>query len=143
MVQSVRFFDENTQNWWDAETGGANVPALNDLLDGHGIALLAGAYDGVIAHGAQSTSHSTDHVAFSSGTGVRTFPGGSHIGSVSLRDVEQELAHGTTRFTDVVASLAVLLYICLSFSFLSPFLLFLLSLSLSLFPFLSFSFTFT
>lgn len=38
IVREVSFFDENTRDWWDASTGGANVPALNDLLSPFGIA---------------------------------------------------------------------------------------------------------
>ncbi|KAH0720721.1 hypothetical protein KY284_005751 [Solanum tuberosum] len=34
----MRFFDGNTHSWWTPVTGGANVPALNDLLATFGIA---------------------------------------------------------------------------------------------------------
>lgn len=34
----MRFFDDNTRSWWTPATGGANVPALNDLLQPFGIA---------------------------------------------------------------------------------------------------------
>jgi hypothetical protein len=29
---AVRFYDENTRLWWIPDTGGANIPALNELL---------------------------------------------------------------------------------------------------------------
>ncbi|KAG6457982.1 hypothetical protein O3G_MSEX010606 [Manduca sexta] len=32
LLRYVKFYDENTRQWWIPETGGANVPALNDLL---------------------------------------------------------------------------------------------------------------
>ncbi|ETN99167.1 hypothetical protein RFI_38314 [Reticulomyxa filosa] len=32
IAERIRFFDDNTRSLWDALTGGANVPALNDLL---------------------------------------------------------------------------------------------------------------
>lgn len=35
----MKFFDDNTRSWWTAITGGANVPALNDLLKPYGVAL--------------------------------------------------------------------------------------------------------
>lgn len=35
----MRFFDDNTRSWWTPATGGANVPALNDLLAPYGLAL--------------------------------------------------------------------------------------------------------
>jgi len=34
----MRFFDDNTRSWWSPATGGANVPALNDLLSQFGVA---------------------------------------------------------------------------------------------------------
>ena len=34
-MKKVRFFDENTRLWWVPDTGGANIPALNDLLGNH------------------------------------------------------------------------------------------------------------
>lgn len=45
----MRFFDDNTRSWWTPATGGANVPALNDLLAPYGLALG----DAVVAGGAQ------------------------------------------------------------------------------------------
>lgn len=35
----MQFFDDNTRSWWTPITGGANVPALNDLLAPHNISL--------------------------------------------------------------------------------------------------------
>lgn len=35
---SSNFPDENTRQWWVPVTGGANVPALNELLSTWGIA---------------------------------------------------------------------------------------------------------
>ena len=32
VMTKIKFFDENTRQWWMPSTGGANVPALNDLL---------------------------------------------------------------------------------------------------------------
>ena len=32
IISKIRFFDENTRQWWTPLTGGANVPALNLLL---------------------------------------------------------------------------------------------------------------
>ncbi|XP_002086256.2 membrane-bound transcription factor site-1 protease [Drosophila yakuba] len=38
VMKKIKFFDENTRQWWTPDTGGANVPALNDLLKPFGIA---------------------------------------------------------------------------------------------------------
>lgn len=47
-MRSLRFYDDNTRSWWTPITGGANVPALNDFLQGFGIAfgdsILQGAW---------------------------------------------------------------------------------------------------
>ena len=32
VMEKVKFYDENTRQWWIPNTGGANVPALNELL---------------------------------------------------------------------------------------------------------------
>lgn len=39
VMQKLRFYDENTRQWWMPDTGGANIPALNTLLSVWGIAL--------------------------------------------------------------------------------------------------------
>ncbi|XP_002028387.2 membrane-bound transcription factor site-1 protease [Drosophila persimilis] len=38
VMKKIKFFDENTRQWWIPDTGGANIPALNDLLKPFGIA---------------------------------------------------------------------------------------------------------
>lgn len=32
VMRKVKFYDENTRQWWIPDTGGANIPAINDLL---------------------------------------------------------------------------------------------------------------
>ena len=39
VMKKLRFYDENTRQWWMPDTGGANIPALNTLLATWGIAL--------------------------------------------------------------------------------------------------------
>ncbi|XP_016959468.1 membrane-bound transcription factor site-1 protease [Drosophila biarmipes] len=38
VMKKIKFFDENTRQWWTPDTGGANIPAINDLLKPFGIA---------------------------------------------------------------------------------------------------------
>ena len=38
-MAGLRFYDDNTRSWWTPVTGGANIPAVNDLLAPHGAAL--------------------------------------------------------------------------------------------------------
>ena len=33
VMRKIKFYDENTRQWWMPDTGGANIPALNDLLE--------------------------------------------------------------------------------------------------------------
>ena len=48
VMKKVQFFDENTRQWWIPETGGANVPALNDLMRSWGVAFTSKVYKGKI-----------------------------------------------------------------------------------------------
>jgi hypothetical protein len=50
-LAQMRFFDDNTRSWWTPITGGGNVPALNDLLAPHGIALGDAILTGVLDMG--------------------------------------------------------------------------------------------
>lgn len=47
----MKFFDDNTRSWWMPITGGANVPALNDLLAPHNISLGERILQGVVTLG--------------------------------------------------------------------------------------------
>lgn len=39
VMRKIQFYDENTRQWWMPDTGGANIPALNELLGSFGILL--------------------------------------------------------------------------------------------------------
>ncbi|CAG9460580.1 unnamed protein product [Pedinophyceae sp. YPF-701] len=47
-IREAKFFDDNTRSSWDAATGGANVPALNELLKPFGLAFGDTVLDGTI-----------------------------------------------------------------------------------------------
>ena len=64
----VKFFDENTRQWWIPVTGGANVPALNELLATWGIAFGDTVLEGDFTVGPHDMS-------YASGTGIVRFPG--------------------------------------------------------------------
>lgn len=72
----MRFFDDNTRSWWTPVTGGANVPALNDLLAPFGIAFGDKILNGEFSiDGEQSRYASgTDIVRFPAGGFVHSFP---------------------------------------------------------------------
>ncbi|GMN50537.1 hypothetical protein TIFTF001_019705 [Ficus carica] len=75
----MRFFDDNTRSWWTPVTGGANVPALNDLLAPFGIAFGDKILNGDFTiDGEQSR--------YASGTDIVRFPGGGYVHSFPFLD---------------------------------------------------------
>jgi len=84
VMKKVRFYDENTRLWWVPDTGGSNVPALNDLLAGWGIAFGDTVLDGEISLG----SHEAQ---FSSGSPIVRFPPDGLLITPSLRDQGREV----------------------------------------------------
>lgn len=58
-LDQAAFFDDNTRSDWVAATGGANVPALNDLLAPFGVAFSDRVFDGAwtVGGGGQSQVH--------------------------------------------------------------------------------------
>ena len=67
VMRKVKFFDENTRQWWIPETGGANIPALNELLSTWDIA-----FGDTVLEGDFSIS---DHdVYMASGSEIVRFP---------------------------------------------------------------------
>lgn len=87
-AENVNFFDDNTRGWWVPVTGGANVPALNDLLEPFGIA-----FGSTIVYGSVPYPHHT--FAFQSGTHLAKMPRGSHVGAHPMyrRDRESGGVH--------------------------------------------------
>ncbi|XP_072977852.1 subtilisin-like protease SBT6.1 [Typha angustifolia] len=75
----MKFFDDNTRSWWTPVTGGANVPALNELLAPLGIAfgdkILSGDF-----------SINGEHSHYASGTDIVKFPGGGYVHSFQFQD---------------------------------------------------------
>lgn len=67
VMRKIKFFDENTRQWWMPDTGGANVPALNDLLSHWKIGLGDDVYEGDFTLG--------DHeMYYASGASIVQFP---------------------------------------------------------------------
>lgn len=63
VMEKIQFYDENTRLWWIPETGGANIPAVNDLLYVNwGVAF------GDQVRSGQFTLHQHAPVTFASGT---------------------------------------------------------------------------
>lgn len=81
-MQKLRFYDENTRQWWMPDTGGANIPALNSLLSEWGVSLSDQVMEGTM----QMKDHS---VYYASGTTIASFPSNSsnsYLFSADLKD---------------------------------------------------------
>ena len=82
-MSRLKFYDENTHNWWFPETGGSNTVALNKLLKGWGFAFGEGSYSGDYSLEEKSSS-------FLSGSVLAAAPAGSTIVSALLKDDEAD-----------------------------------------------------
>ncbi|KAK1314323.1 hypothetical protein QJS10_CPA06g00676 [Acorus calamus] len=82
----MRFFDDNTRSWWTPVTGGANIPALNELLAPFGIA-----FGDKILNGEFSIDGEQSHYA--SGTNIVKFPGGGYLHSFQFQDNSENSAN--------------------------------------------------
>merc|ERR1740124_779030 len=71
-LKKVKFFDENTQSDFVPLTGGANIPALNDLLQSFGIAFSDDIVNGVLKAGKSSCNLGTSST-------LHTLPKGAHV----------------------------------------------------------------
>nr|CAD7458320.1 unnamed protein product [Timema tahoe] len=86
VMKKAKFYDENTRQWWMPDTGGANIPALNDLLSSWGIALGDRVFEGDFMFG--------DHdMYYASGTSIARFPKDGIVISHILKDQVYQPAH--------------------------------------------------
>ncbi len=86
VMAQLRFFDDNTRNWWFPETGGSNIPALNDLLRPFGMSFGPDVFAGSLALHA----HAAD---FRSGAGIHEFPAGGFLLTTLLQNQNNVLRH--------------------------------------------------
>jgi membrane-bound transcription factor site-1 protease len=84
-VKKMRFYDDNTRSWWEAATGGANVPALNDLLKPLGIAFAGGTHDvQVDLPGIENSFR------MGSGSSIAGFPAGGYLHNASQAETPRK-----------------------------------------------------
>lgn len=87
VMKKVRFYDENTRQWWMPDTGGANIPALNDLMAPWGMAFSDIIFEGDFKIG--------DHeMYYASGTSIARFPADGIILTETLKDQGHEVIKG-------------------------------------------------
>eukprot|EP01113_Clastostelium_recurvatum_P000832 TRINITY_DN1036_c0_g1_i4.p1 TRINITY_DN1036_c0_g1~~TRINITY_DN1036_c0_g1_i4.p1 ORF type:complete len:1112 (-),score=310.28 TRINITY_DN1036_c0_g1_i4:46-3381(-) len=87
VMKKNKFFDENSRQWWLPLTGGANLPALNDLLSPMGIYFGTRVYDGEFDINGR-------HGSYSSGTALIGFPTGGVIVMSTLTDQSGQILKG-------------------------------------------------
>jgi membrane-bound transcription factor site-1 protease len=79
VMKKVKFYDENTRQWWMPDTGGSNIPALNDLLASWGIEFGDRVFEG--------SFKLNDHdMYYASGTSIRKFPSDGLLISANVHD---------------------------------------------------------
>lgn len=83
MLDKIKFFDDNTHYEWHAATGGANIPALNDLFNEFGVQ-----FGGDLTEG--SVNVDGEKVLVSSGTCVSRAPAGAYVHRARLKDKESD-----------------------------------------------------
>ncbi|XP_038168327.1 membrane-bound transcription factor site-1 protease isoform X3 [Arvicola amphibius] len=67
VMRKVKFYDENTRQWWMPDTGGANIPALNELLSVWNMGFSDGLYEGEF-------SLANHDMYYASGCSIAKFP---------------------------------------------------------------------
>uniref|UniRef100_A0A8C9VRP1 Membrane-bound transcription factor site-1 protease n=1 Tax=Scleropages formosus TaxID=113540 RepID=A0A8C9VRP1_SCLFO len=100
VMRKVKFYDENTRQWWMPDTGGANVPALNDLISVWGMAFSDGLYEGDFTL--------ADHdMYYASGCSIARFPEDGTIIAKTLKDQGLEVLKQETAVVDNIPILGL------------------------------------
>lgn len=87
VMKETKFYDENSKQWWLPETGGANIPALNELLKPFNISFSDKVYEG----GFKLSEHSTIYL---SGSSILRFPSTGRVIYKDLKDLGEEYLGG-------------------------------------------------
>ncbi|GMR32293.1 hypothetical protein PMAYCL1PPCAC_02488 [Pristionchus mayeri] len=87
VMEKIKFFDENSKEWWTPETGGSNIPALNDLLSRWGLELADTIIEGNATIGDL-------HSSIKSGTVISRAPAGTHVSYATVNDITEEIIAG-------------------------------------------------
>ena len=86
LLEKAAFFDDNTHSYWTPVTGGANVPALNDLLRPFGFAFG----DRVLSGTAMPRRGKP--VVIKSGANIARAPAGAFLHKARLQDKSKDLS---------------------------------------------------
>ncbi|XP_031385524.1 subtilisin-like protease SBT6.1 isoform X1 [Punica granatum] len=97
----MRFFDDNTRSWWTPVTGGANIPALNNLLAPFGIAFGDKILNGDFSMDGEQTR-------YASGADIARFPAGGYIHSFPFQDTSESGATQNVLLTNSMGDSPIL-----------------------------------
>ncbi|KAH9487758.1 Membrane-bound transcription factor site-1 protease [Bulinus truncatus] len=89
VMKKVKFYDENTRQWWMPDTGGANVPALNELLAPLEMAFSDTVYEGDFKIGEHD-------MYYASGTSILKFPEDGLLLTGTFKNQGFEVMKGNT-----------------------------------------------
>ncbi|XP_050396545.1 membrane-bound transcription factor site-1 protease [Patella vulgata] len=100
VMKKVKFYDENTRQWWMPDTGGANIPAINDLLSPLGMAFSDQVLEGDFSMG--------DHdMYYASGTSIARFPDAGVLVTHTLKNQGYEVLKAETQMAENVPILGL------------------------------------
>lgn len=68
VMKHMKFYDQNTRQWWVPDTGGSNIPALNELLESFGIEFGDKVLEGYFTFGDRHDMY------YNSGSSIVKFP---------------------------------------------------------------------
>lgn len=89
VMKKIKFYDENTRQWWTPATGGSNIPALNDLLHQFDIS-----FGDKVFHGNFEVKDVEESATFASGAAIAKFPVGGSMAKFYMYDQGEELLTG-------------------------------------------------
>lgn len=100
VMKKVKFYDENTRQWWMPDTGGANIPAINDLLLPYNMAFSDEVFEGDFSIG--------DHdMHYASGSSIAKFPEDGLLLTQTLKNQGYEVLKGETQTKEGVPVLGL------------------------------------
>lgn len=101
-MKKIKFYDENTKQWWTPVTGnnffffpkkkliiegGSNIPAINEILKNFNMSFGDKIYNGLI----NSNDIPSKKAFFSSGSVISSFPKDGSLAFFELRDQTEEI----------------------------------------------------
>ncbi|XP_058384353.1 membrane-bound transcription factor site-1 protease isoform X2 [Diceros bicornis minor] len=100
VMRKVKFYDENTRQWWMPDTGGANIPALNELLSVWNMAFSDGLYEG-------DFTLANHDMYYASGCSIAKFPEDGIVITQTFKDQGLEVLKQETAVVENVPILGL------------------------------------